>query len=106
MSGKISCLAELRAKKQELLVESELNRVQLLREWSNLKTTVRHAANPLRAAKMVASSTARAATTFVLFRRMFRRDASPQPGWLNSVASGVKVGASLVSLLRARRRKA
>ena len=105
MSGKISCLAELRAKKQELLVESELNRVQLLREWSNLKTCVRHAANPLRAVKMVASSTAKAATTFVLFRRMFRQNSPSNHFWINNLISGAKVGASLVALLRARKRK-
>lgn len=108
MSGKVSCLAELRAKKQELLVESELNRVQLLREWSNFKTSMRQAMNPLRAAKWAASSVARAAATFALFRRMFRNNAAPRhPGqaWLNNLISGAKVGASLVSLLRARKRK-
>jgi len=104
MPRKITCLAELRAKKQALLMESELNRVQLLREWSNLKTTARQVANPLRAAKKIASSTATAATAFAIARRIFKRSVAPKHLWINSLISGAKVGASIVSLLRARRR--
>jgi hypothetical protein len=97
---------DLRAKKQELLVQSELNRVQFLREWSTFKHGIRHIANPLRAAKVVASSTATAATLFTVARRFFlRHKTAPQHFWISNLIKGAKVGASVVALLRARKRR-
>lgn len=107
MSGKTTCLAELRAKKQELLIESELNRVQMLRDWSSLKTSVRQLANPLRAAKMLAGSTATAATAIAVFRRIYHhKSQNGKRSWIGHLASGAKLGASIIKLVQARRQKA
>ncbi|HEU6449575.1 MAG TPA: hypothetical protein VFV23_14165 [Verrucomicrobiae bacterium] len=97
----------MRAKKHELVVESELNRVQIVREWITLKTSVRETINPVRAAKKIAQSAAAATGMFVTARRLFRRNGSSRRGaWLGNMISGAKIGMSLVSMLRERKRKA
>jgi hypothetical protein len=105
MSGKKTRLTPLEARKQMLLAESELNRVQFIHEWSELKNELHHLTGPLRTAGAVASSLARAGATFSILRRLWSRGgAKEKKSWVSTLLNGAKAGASLWLMLSSRRR--
>jgi hypothetical protein len=64
MHGKNFHLTPLESRKQLLLVESELNRAQLLNELSGLKSEIHNLKNQVQAIGSLASSATKLATTF------------------------------------------
>jgi hypothetical protein len=105
MSEKKNCLTPLEVRKQILLAESELNRVQFIHEWNDMKNELHRLTEPLRTVRMVASSVARAGATFSLLRRLWSRGESKEKkSWVSMLLDGAKTGASLWLMLRSRKR--
>jgi hypothetical protein len=105
MSGKKNRLTPLEVRKQMLLAESELNRVQFIHEWNDLKNELHRLTGPLRTVGAVASSVAKAGATFSLLRRIWSGGGSNQKkSWVSKLLDGAKTGASLWLMFRSRRR--
>ena len=100
MSGKKSQLTPLETRKQILLTESELNRIQFLHEWNELKGEIRRMTNPLQVAGAFISSAAGAGAVFSVLRRICRRKnkTDGKKSWISSLLNGLKVGALLWTL--------
>lgn len=111
MFGKKAYLKTLESRKQALLAESEVNRIELLNEWETLKVEANRVKRQLRAAGSIASSAAILATVASLMRRRHAEPAKPEnharPSWLGAALNGAQTGASLFfkvrSLMRQRR---
>ena len=105
MSGKKNPLTPLEVRKQILLAESELNRVQFIHEWNDLKNELHRLTGLLRTVGAVASSMAKAGATFSLLRRFWSRDGSKEKkSWGSMLLDGAKTGASLWLMFRSRKR--
>jgi hypothetical protein len=105
MSAKKNHLTPLEVRKQMLLAESELNRVQFIHEWSDLKSELHRLTGPLRTVGAVASSVARVGATFSLLRRFWTRgEPKEKKSWVSMLLDGAKTGASLWLMLRSRKR--
>ena len=107
MSGKLAQLTPLETRKRLLLVESELNRVQLLREAGEFKNEIRRLKEQACEISSLASSAAKLAGMFSAVGRVFshREDGEKGSGsWISTLFNGAKAGASLWLLLRSWRR--
>ncbi len=110
MPGQKSKLESLRAQRQILLAESELNRIHLLQDLQNLRIEYHRVADTVKTAGAVASSIAKAGSFLLLFRRAFRRlKSTPQKTstgnstLVSQMFNGVKTGFSIWQAFRARR---
>jgi hypothetical protein len=106
MSGKKTQLTPLETRKQLLLVESELNRVQLINELRELKSEVRHWKHQVEAVVSMASLVVKLATTFSAIGRVFsHRDKDDKPpSWISTLLKSLQTGTSLWQTLRSNRR--
>lgn len=99
MSGKKNQLTALETRKQMLLVESELNRVQLGVELRKLKGEVYHLQQQVHAFGSLASTAAKLAATFSVISQMFPpKEAAaekPKSSFFSKMFSGVRAGATL-----------
>src|SRR5215469_4374019 len=101
MFGKKSYLKTLESRKQDLLAESEVNRIELLKDWDALKIEGSRVKKHLRNVGSIASSAAILATAASFFRRRpeepHRARAQNHAGasWVNAAVNGARVGASL-----------
>jgi hypothetical protein len=98
MSGKNYSLTPLEARKQLLLVESELNRVQLLNDVRVLQNEIQLVTNQVRAIGSFASSVAKMADTVSSIGHVFSHDEKGEHGkssWISSLINGARTGASL-----------
>lgn len=104
MPGKITQLKPLETRKQLLLIESELNRVQLLKEIGDFKGEISHLKHQVTEISSIAASAAELASTFNSVRRVFshsRDDGEKGPGsWISTLIEGAKAGASVWHLFR------
>jgi hypothetical protein len=103
MPGKNFQLTPLESRKQLLLVESELNRAQLLNELRDFKNEIHHLGNQVQAVGSLASSAAKLASTFAAIGNAFtHRDSGEKKksSWVSSLLSGARMGASLWGALR------
>jgi hypothetical protein len=103
MDGKKSQLTSLETRKQLLLVESELNRAQLLNELCDFKNEVHLLKNQMQAIGSLAASAAKLATTFSAIGTAFtHRDASEngKSSWISTLLNGARTGAELWTTLR------
>lgn len=106
MFGKKSYLKTLDSRKQALLAESDVNRIELLKDWDALKAEANHVKKQLRAAGSIASSAAILATVATVLRRRHEKATPPKPDnhakvpWLGAALNGARVGASLFLKLR------
>jgi hypothetical protein len=106
MFGKKTYLKTLESRKQALLAESEVNRIELLKDWDSLKADVTRVKKQLRAAGSIASSAAVVATVATLFRRHHEQTAMAKPNshvkvpWVTAAINGARVGASLFFKMR------
>ena len=111
MFGKRSHLRTLESRKQELLAESEVNRIELLKDFEALKAEANRAKKQLLTAGTIASSAAILAGAASLLRR---RETEPSKtenqakgAWVSGLLNGARAGASLAfkirSLMRPRR---
>ncbi len=103
MSGKNFHLTPLESRKQLLLVESELNRAQLLNELRDLNNEIHHLKSQVQAAGALVSSAAKLAATFSAIGSAFtHRDAGENGkfSWLSTLLNGARTGASLWGAIR------
>jgi len=103
MSGKKFQLTPLETRKQLLLVESELNRAQLLNEFRALKNEIHHLKEQVRAVGSLASSAAKLAATVAAVGRAFsHRDEGEKnkSSWISTLLKGGRTGAALWLTLR------
>jgi hypothetical protein len=102
MPGEKSNLTSLESRKQLLLLESELNRVQLLEDWHGLKGKFNRLNICADGIGSLASSAATLFSLISIFRRTLEEhenqaDKSP---WISRLLKGIETGAALWSVLR------
>jgi hypothetical protein len=103
MPGKNFHLTPLESRKQLLLVESELNRAQLLNELRDFKNEIRALKNQMQAIGSFAASAAKLATTFSAIGTAFtHRDGGDngKSSWISKLLNGARTGAELWTTLR------
>ena len=103
MPGKNLHLTPLESRKRLLLVESELNRAQLLNELHGLKTEMCHWQGQLQAIGSIAATVSNLAATISAMGRAFTHRSEGQPGkssLISTVLNGVRTGASIWGALR------
>ncbi len=103
MPGKNLHLTPLESRKQLLLVESELNRVQLLNELRELNHEIHHLKTQVQAAGALISSVAKLATTFSAIGSVFTHSDKGENGkssWLSTLISGARTGATIWGAIR------
>jgi hypothetical protein len=106
MPGTKSSLTPLESRKQLLLLESELNRVQLLNEARQLKNELGHLQEQVQTISSLAASAANLAATCSAIAKVF----SPRAGngekkqsWISTLFNGLKTGSALWENFRSRR---
>ncbi len=105
MPGENFHLTPLESRKQLLLVESELNRAQLINELRALKSEINHLKAQAHAIGSIASSAAQLATTFSAISRVFTHrngEEGKSRSWISTLLNGARTGISLWSALRSR----
>jgi hypothetical protein len=103
MSGKNFHLTPIESRKQLLLVESELNRVQLVNELHELKHEIRHVKKQVETLGAIASSVAKLATTFSAIGSAFTHrgsDEKKKSSWISTLVNGARAGASIWSAFK------
>jgi hypothetical protein len=103
MPGKNFHLTPLESRKQLLLVESELNRAQLVNELRDFKSEIHHLQDQVQAVGSLASSAAKLVTTFSAIGNAFtHRDAGEKgkSSWISTLLNGARTGASIWGALR------
>ena len=109
MSGRKSQLTPFESRKQLLLVESELNRAQLINEMRDFKNEIHHLNHQVVGIVSTASLAAKLVAAFSGVRRAFSHSdegENEKPSWFSTLLNGAKVGTSLWRLMRSVRRKA
>jgi hypothetical protein len=107
MFGKNTYLKTLESRKRALLAESDVNRIELLKDFDAIKREVHRVKRQLRAAGSIASSAAILTTVAALFRRRQpEREHSetgnhqPKTSWVAAAINGAQAGASLFFKVR------
>ena len=98
MPGKNFQLTPLESRKQLLLVESELNRVQLLMELRDLQAELQQLRAQAQAIGSVAASAAKVAATVSAIGSVFTPRAAGEPSksaWLARLLKGARTSAAL-----------
>jgi hypothetical protein len=107
MPGKNFQLTPLESRKQLLLVESELNRAQLLNELRDFKNEIHQLKDQVQAAGSLVASAAKLANTFSAIGNTFNRDdggEKPKQSWISTLFKGARAGVSIWSALRSNHR--
>lgn len=103
MSGTNSQLTPLALRKQLLLAESEVNRLQLRHEWHDLE---REAGGIVRQAKSVwstvASTVSMGMAGYNAFRELRSERREGKSSWLGTIVSGVRLGTALWNSYRSK----
>jgi hypothetical protein len=101
MSGEKSNLTSLESRKQLLLLESELNRVQLLEDLNRLRGEVRRLKNKVCGIGSLASAAA-LFPLFSIFRQTLeeRENQADKSSWISRLLKGIETGVALWSALR------
>ena len=108
MFGKKSYLKTLDTRKQEILAQSDVNRIELLKDWETLKTEMHRVKKQLRAAGSIASSAVVLAAAASVFRRKHeppKTESQTRAPWVAAALNGARVGASLFMKLRSLKRE-
>jgi hypothetical protein len=109
MFGKKTYMSTLESRKQALLAESEVNRIELIKDWEALKDEANRVKKHLRTAGSIASSAAVLATVASLvLRRRPEQPSAPSENnhahakvpWVAAALNGARVGASLFFKVR------
>ena len=107
MPGKNFQLTPLESRKQLLLVESELNRAQLLNELRDLQCELHQLRAQAQAIASAAASAAKVASTVSAIGSVLtqRREAEKgKSSWISRLLSGARTGASLWAAWQAHRK--
>ncbi|HEY4417526.1 MAG TPA: hypothetical protein VGO57_17675 [Verrucomicrobiae bacterium] len=104
MFGKTTELTPLAARKQLLLVESELNRVQLVNELRELKHGLQELKAQVEVVGSMAATAAKWAETFTKIRGAFTHEEKPSQGksWVGTLFNGLRTCATLFGTFRSR----
>ena len=102
MFGKHNSLSPLESRKQLLLAESEINRVQLLREWETMTDGVHAVAGQVKAIGSLISAAASLVSILLSFRRARSASTKTKPSWLRKILKGAQLAGSIWLALRAR----
>ena len=103
MPGTNFHLTPLESRKQLLLVESELNRAQLLNELRDFKSEIHNLKDQVQAIGSIASSAAKLAGTFSAIGNAFHHNGSCEgkSSWISKLLNGARAGVSIWGALRA-----
>lgn len=108
MSRKTTELTTLQTRKQLLLIESELNRVQLAADWQQVKAGLEQTARQINAVTSMIESAARIGTSFTGFFQgassSDKNDKGKKTSWISRIFNGARAGFSLWSTLKSQRR--
>ena len=100
MFGKNPRLNPLESRKQLLIAESELNRVQLVQEWQAMGDGVRSIADRARTISSIASTAASLIVSLASFRRKKVAPAEQKPSWLQTFLKGAGLIATIWQAFR------
>ena len=108
MRGTNVRLTPLDARKQLLVLESEINRAELGREWNHLRMEALGVADTLggdaTALGSLASAGAALFTTGSALRRLFSKNGATKSSWVSTLINGARAGISVWLALRPRAR--
>ena len=102
MFGKKPRLNPLESRKQLLIAESELNRVQLVQECAAMTAGVRTLTDRAQSFGSVASSAALLVAGLASFRRRTSGDAGVKPSWSQTILKGAGLISTLWLAFRAK----
>lgn len=103
MFGKKSYLKTLEIRKQEILAQSDVNRIELLKDWETVKTEIQRVKKQLRAAGSIASSAIVLAAAASALRRKhepMKTENHTKVPWVSAALNGARFGASLFMKVR------
>lgn len=105
MSQKSTRLTGLQARKNLLIVESELNRVQLAAAWRELKIGLEQVTGRIATVSSAAEAAAKIGASVIGFFRGFstrenKERTNGKKSWLSTVFNGTRAGVSLWSAIR------
>ena len=105
MAAKKTTTSALNSRKQLLVAESELNRLEMLNEIRAIKADLAHLKQQMQAAGSLATSAAKVAVAVSAFRRIFfhRPKETEEPkrsSWISTLMRGVQMGTSLWGTLQ------
>lgn len=92
----------LQSRKQLLIAESEINRVQLGREWQELTAEVGAVADKAKSFNGLATSILSLVATVGNFTNAASAPAAAKTSWLQKISSGVKLASTVWLMFRAR----
>ncbi len=108
MRGTNVRLTPLDARKQLLVVESEINRAELKREWNGLRLDALDTAATLTGDATTLGSLASAGaalfTTGSALRRLISKNGAAKSSWVSTLINGARAGISVWLALRPRDR--
>ncbi len=90
----------LESRKQLLIVESELNRAQLVQEWQTLKGEVHALTDQARTIRSVASAVATLVAGLASCRRKAAAPPAEKPSWWRKISQGAGLVATLWKAFR------
>ena len=103
MFGKKSYLKALETRKQEILAQSDVHRIELLKDWETIKTELHQVKKHVRTAGTVASSAVVLAAAASVLRRKHepsKTENHAKVPWVAAALKGAQVGASMFMKLR------
>ncbi|MGH8023030.1 MAG: hypothetical protein ACRED1_05595 [Limisphaerales bacterium] len=111
MPGRTNYMSVLESRRQELLAQSEVNRIELFKDWDAVKAESKRVKKQVRTAGSIASSAAILAAAAAILRRRHheppKAENHEKAPWLATALNGARMGASLFfkvrSLMRERR---
>ena len=102
MFGKNPRLNPLASRKQLLIVESEINRAQLVQEWQKMADGVRSIADRAGTISSVVSAAASLIAGLASFRRARSTPVDEKPSWWQTLLKGAQLAGLLWSEFRPR----
>jgi hypothetical protein len=105
MLGETSHVSPLQTRKQLLIAESEINRVQLSREWRTMAHGVRDLAHRVKTIGAWASSAALLVAGVTALRRGPPGPGTAKSSWFQKMLSGARVASTIWFAFRGRGEK-
>ena len=102
MSGKIPRVNPLQSRKQLLIAESEINRVQLGRDWQKLTAEAGAVADRAKSFNGMATSILSLVAAVGTFTNAAPSPAAAKTSWLQKISSGAKLASTVWLMFRAR----
>ena len=100
MSGKKSGVSPLEVRKQLLIVESEINRVRLVREWQTLTGELGNLADQAKSFNTLTAAGLALVTGLAAFTSHQPAPGGEKISWLQKILKGAKLAATLWQVFR------